>query len=235
MVWQLWRIDIKIRTVGDYLERWGFTPQKPAKQAYERNPKLVQKWLDEEYPEILKRAKQDGATIYWADEAGVKNHCQHGRSYAPKGETPVQASTGKHLKLNMISAITNQGKLYFMTYQQRMDAQLFITFLERIIKSSENKAFVILDNLRVHHAKKVKHWAAEHQEQIELFYLPAYSPDLNPDEYLNCDLKNRVANAPAARDQKGFEKVVRNKLRSIQKQPETVKKYFKAEPIRYAA
>ena len=135
----------------------------------------------------------------------------------------------------MISAVTNQGEVRFMTYTQRMDAKLFIRFLERVIKSSKGKAFVILDNLKVHHAKMVKQWVKERSDLIELHYLPAYAPDLNPDEYFNCDLKNRVANAPAARDQKGFEKLVRSKIHSIQKQPTTVKKYFKAKSIRYAA
>ncbi len=235
LIYDLWRIKITLRCVGNYLKRWGFTPQKPAKRAYERCPKKVQKWLDEQYPKIANEAKAQGATIYWADEAGVKNQCQHGRSYAPVGKTPVQCSTGKKLKLNMISAITNQGRLLFMTYRDKMNANRFIEFLDRIIDSTTGKAVVILDNLRVHHAKKVKQWVQERKTFIELHFLPAYSPDLNPDEYLNCDLKNSVANAPAARTQKGFEKVIRGNLRSIQNQPERVKKYFKAESIRYAA
>ena len=235
LAYQLWRIDIKIRTVGDYLKRWGFTPQKPAKQAYERNTAAVNKWLELDYPRIVTRAKQHKATIYWADEAGVKNQCQHGRSYAPSGVTPVQVSTGKQLKLNMVSAITNQGEIRFMTYTQKMNADLFIEFLKRVVDSTKGKAFVILDNLKVHHAAKVKQWVAENDGLIELYYLPSYSPDLNPDEYLNCDLKASVADAPAAKTQKEFEKIVRQKLHSIQKQPARVKKYFNAKPIRYAA
>ena len=122
-----------------------------------------------------------------------------------------------------------------MTYTQKMNADLFIEFLKRVVDSTKGKAFVILDNLKVHHAAKVKQWVAENDGLIELYYLPSYSPDLNPDEYLNCDLKASVADAPAAKTQKEFEKIVRQKLHSIQKQPARVKKYFNAKPIRYAA
>ena len=135
----------------------------------------------------------------------------------------------------MISAITNQGEIRFMTYTQKMNADLFIEFLRRVVDSTKGKAFVILDNLKVHHAAKVKQWVEENDAWIELYYLPSYSPDLNPDEYFNCDLKASVADAPAAKGQIEFEKTVRQKLRSIQKQPERVKKYFNAKPIRYAA
>ena len=114
------------------------------------------------------------------------------KGYAPKGKTPVMEHTAKRFKINMISSITNRGKLRFMVYEQNMDADLFVTFLERLIESNEKKIFLILDNLRVHHSKIVKAWAEEHQSQIELFYLPAYSPDLNPDEYLNNDFKRNV-------------------------------------------
>lgn len=99
-----------IRTVGEYLKRWGFTPQKPMKRAYEQNPKAVQRWLDDEYPEIKSRAKREGAQIYWGDETGMRNDSQHERGYAPKGKTPVLRLNANRTSTNMISAITNQGR-----------------------------------------------------------------------------------------------------------------------------
>ncbi|WP_185711609.1 transposase, partial [Tannerella forsythia] len=118
------------------LRKWGFTPQKPKKQAYEQCPKAVQKWLNEDYPSIKERAKKENAEIYWGDETGVKNQCNHGRSYAPKGKTPIKKSTSKHFSVNMFSAVTNQGKVQFMIYSEAMNAERLIEFLKQLIQSS---------------------------------------------------------------------------------------------------
>jgi len=185
-------IKVTTRTTGNYLSRWGFSPQKPLKRAYEQNPKKVQQWLDEQYPKIKAQAKQEKAEIYWGDETGLRSDHQHGRGYAPKGQTPAVTISAKRTSSNMISAITNQGKVRFQIYNGTMNAQLLIGFMKRLIKNAKNKVILILDNLRVHHAKLVKAWLAEYKQAIEAFYLPAYSPELNPDEYLNCDLKAGV-------------------------------------------
>lgn len=175
-------IDMPISTVGKYLQRWEFTSQVPIKRAYERNNSKVVAWLEEDYPKIQKQAQEEDAEIQWADETACVSLPSIIKGYAPKGKTPVLEHTAKRFKINMISSITNRGKLRFMVYEQNMDADLFVTFLERLIESSDKKIFLILDNLRVHHSKIVKTWVEEHQKQIALFYLPAYSPDLNPDE-----------------------------------------------------
>ncbi|WP_076718287.1 IS630 family transposase, partial [Motiliproteus sp. MSK22-1] len=109
VVKQMWSVHIAIRTVGDYLKRWGYTPQKPAKRAYERKPKAVKEWLDNTYPQIKRRAFEEGAEIYWGDETGIRNDCQHSRGYAPKGQTPVVEINAKRFSTNMISAVNNQG------------------------------------------------------------------------------------------------------------------------------
>ena len=132
-------IVLAITTMGDYLRKWGFTPQKPKKMAYEQCPKKVQKWLDEEYPAIKQAAKQEEAVIYWGDETGIKNQCNHGRSYAPKGKTPIKKSMSKKFSVNMISAITNQGKVQFLLYSDTMNADKFIEFMGQLIKSSSQK------------------------------------------------------------------------------------------------
>jgi transposase len=189
VVYKMWRVRIAIRTIGDYLKRWGFTPQKPIKRAYEKSPKAVKEWLDDTYPEIKKRAYKENAEIYWGDETGVRNDCQHSRGYAPRGKTPVVEINAKRFSVNMISAISNQGLLRFMMYEETMTARVLLRFLKRLIKDAGRKVFLVLDNLRVHHAKLVKAWLEKHSNEIEVFYLPSYSPELNPDEYLNCDLK----------------------------------------------
>ncbi len=228
-------IKMPIRTVGEYLKRWGFTPQKPLKQAYEQRPAEVRKWLDEEYPSIAKRAKQEDAEIHWGDETGVRSDCQHGRGYSPKGKTPVIRLSAKRASINMISSITNQGKVRFMIYKDSMNAKMFIKFIKQLIKEADKKIFLILDNMRVHHARVVKEWLKDYTERIELFFLPAYSPELNPDEYLNCDLKARVHSKSPARNAEGLRRKVSSHMKKLQKSPGRVKKYFEHQKISYAA
>ena len=141
-------IEMPISTVGKYLQRWEFTSQVPIKRAYERNDAKVQAWLKVEYPAIEKQSKEENAEIQWADETACVSLPSIIKGYAPKGKTPVMIHTAKRFKINMISSITNRGKLRFMVYEQNMDANLFVTFLERLIKSATKKVFLILDNLR---------------------------------------------------------------------------------------
>ena len=235
LIGQLFSIKMPIRTVGEYLKRWGFTPQKPLRRAYEQNPKAVQKWLDEQYPEIVAKAKIEKAEINWGDETGLCSDSQHGRSYAPKGKTPAIRLNAKRDKINLISAVTNQGKVRFMIYDQAMNAQTFIRFCGRLIKDAGRKIYLILDNLRVHHSNKVKEWVEKHHEKIELFFLPSYSPELNPDEYLNCDLKAGVHSGAPARTKSQLKGKAICHLRMLQKRPKRVMKYFKHKKITYAA
>lgn len=228
-------VVLAITTMGDYLRKWGFTPQKPKKQAYEQCSKKVQKWLDEEYPKIKAQAKQEDAEIHWADETGIKNQCNHGRSYAPRGKTPVKRSMSKRFSVNMISSITNQGKVQFMIYSDTMNAERFIEFLEQLIKSSDRKLYVILDNLRVHHSKIVKQWAEENKDKIELFFLPSYSPELNPDEYLNCDLKQGMSMKKSPKTKENLQNNVEEHMQMLVESPNRVKRYFKHKSIEYAA
>ena len=228
-------IDMPERTVGDYLRRWGMTPQKPVKKAYEQSPKAVQKWLDDDYLEIKSRAKHEKAEIYWGDETGMRNDSQHERGYAPKGKTPVIRLNANRTSTNMISAITNQGKVRFKVFDGSMNTDILIDFCKRLIKASKRKVFLILDNLRVHHARIFKAWLAEHAGEIEVFYLPSYSPELNPDEYLNCDLKAGVHRGKPARNKVQLKKKVMSHMRMLQKKPQRVAKYFEHQKIRYAA
>ena len=228
-------IDLPISTVGHYLKKWEFTSQVPIKRAYERNDAKVQQWLKDEYPAIQKRAKQENAEIQWADETASVSLPSRITGYAPKGKTPVMEHPVQRFKINMISSITNRGKLRFMLYEQNLDADLFITFLDRLIHSNNQKVFLILDNLRVHHAKVVKAWVEEHKEQIELFYLPAYSPDLNPDEYLNNDFKRNVNKEHIPRNKKELRANTEAFMTMLEGNPQRIANYFKHHKVSYAA
>ena len=229
------KVVLAINTMGDYLRKWGFTPQKPKKMAYEQCSKKVQKWLDEEYPAIQKRAKEENAEIQWGDETGVRNNCQHGRSYAPKGKTPIKKSMSKRFSMNMISTVTNQGKVQFMIYSENMNSDKFIEFLKQLIKNNSQKTFLILDNLRVHHSYIVKDWIKENIDKIELFFLPAYSPEKNPDEYLNCDLKQGLSAKPAPKSVEKLKENLENHMQMLVQNPKRVQKYFNHKDIKYAA
>jgi transposase len=185
---QEYDIKLHVRSVGKYLARWGFTPQKPIKKAYEQRPEAVRQWLDEQYPAIAERAKVEGGEIHWGDETALVNTDVRGRSYAPAGQTPVAyAVGGTRQKLSMLATVTNQGKARWMIIDEAFNADRLIEFLAALVKDAAKKVFLILDNLRVHHSKPVKAWVAERQDKIELFYLPSYSPELNPEERLNGD------------------------------------------------
>ena len=235
LIWDLWRVHIAARTIRTYMRRWGFTPQKPLLRAYERDPKKVQRWLNEDYPAIKAHAKAQGAAIFWVDETGVCNEPQHGRGYAPVGKTPVLEHSSKRYRVNMISALDNRGKVRFMLYKETMTAKVLLRFVKRLITDAKRKVFVILDNLRVHHAKIVRDWVSKHSHEIELQYLPAYSPDLNPDEYLNGDLKARMRNAKPARNEAELLSTVRSHMKILQENPERVMRYFHHPKIQYAA
>jgi len=235
LIKQLWAIKMPIRTVGEYLNRWNFTPQKPLKKAYKQNPKAVKAWLNTEYPDISTRAKKENAEIHWGDETGLCNDSYHGRSYAPRGKTPAIRLHPRCQRVNLISSVTNQGKVRFMVYKNKMNSQTMIKFMERLIKDADKKIFLIVDNLKVHHSYIVKDWLKEHENEIELFFLPSYSPELNPDEYLNCDLKDGVHSGVPARTKVELKQKAISHLRKLQKLPGRVKKYFKHPKIAYAA
>jgi transposase len=227
-------IEIPVRTIGDYLKKWNFTPQRPIRRAYEQNPKKVQEWLEEEYPQISSKAKAEGAEIHWGDETGLNTISQYTRGYSPKGKTPVMRIPAKRDGVGYISTITNQGKVRFMGFRGGMNSDLFIKFLKRLVKDASRKVFLILDNLSVHHSTPVKEWVASNSENIELYFLPAYCPELNPDEYLNCDLKSAVNMGKVARNADELEDKAFKHLTMLQSNPGRVKKYFLHPKINYA-
>jgi len=224
-------------TVGRYLKRWGFTPQKPLRRAYEQDPKAVRRWLEIDYPAICKRAKLEKALIFWGDETGLRSDHAVGRSYGLRGQGSVIPGTGQRFGCNMISALTNQGQLYFMVIKERFNSLVFIKFMKRLIKQSRKKIFLIVDRHPSHKSKITQAWLnrAENKKHIEVFLLPGYSPELNPDELVNQDVKS---NALGQRRPKALEEMisdVRSYLHKRQHQPHIVRNYFLEKNVQYAA
>ena len=227
-------IRLSVWTVGRYLKRWGFTPQKPIRRALERDPVAVQRWLEEEYPAIRRAAKRAGAEIHWGDETGCRSDHQTGRSYGLKGKTPVIPGTGQRFGCNLISTVTNRGTLRFMVFAGKFNAGVLVQFLGRLLKSSRVQVFLILDGHPTHKARKVVRWVEERSDRLRLFYLPAYSPDLNPDEFLNNDVKSNAVGRKRASSRSELVANVRGYLRSTQQRPEIVQNYFHAKSVQYA-
>ena len=228
-------ISMPIRTVGHYLKRWGFTPQKPIRRAYEQRPEAVKQWLNEQYPDIAKRARTEGGEIHWGDETGLVNTDVRGRGFAPKGKTPVTYAPGTRQRLSMIATVTNKGCAHWQIIDGNFNSDRLIEFLELLIKDAGKKVFLILDNLRVHHSKPVKAWLEENKEKIECFYLPSYSPELNPEERLNSDLKQAIGSKVPVRTKEKLHAAVDDHMLMLQNNPERVASYFQDPYVKYAA
>jgi len=236
LIFDFFKVEIPRSTLSKYLASWGFTAQRPIIYNRKQNPEHIEKWLNETYPEIKSRAKNESCEIFWGDEVGVQNECNYAKGYAPKGKTPTAKLThNKSFRINMISAIANTGKLRFMMYEKTMTQQLLIVFMRRLIKSIGKKIFLILDNLKVHHGKIVKQFLAENADKIEVFYLPTYSPELNPDEYFNNALKREIEKNGDATSKKKLKINARAATQIIQNNQLKVSKFFQAKKVKYAA
>jgi transposase len=235
LIQRKFQLRISARSVRRYLARWGFTPQKPVRRAYERNPEAVARWLKEEYPAIRDAAKKEKALIYWADEMGARSDYQAGRSYAPKGRTPAIPGTGQRFGCNVLSAITNRGHLDFMVFKKSFTASVFVRFLRRLLKQVDRKVFIIMDRHPVHRSKKVCQWLEQNATRIQRFFLPGYSPDLNPDEMVNQDVKTNAVGRKRAHSREQLMRHVRRHLERRRSQPNVVRRYFHEKSVRYAA
>jgi transposase len=226
---------LTLPVVGRYLRAWGFTAQRPARRATERREGAVRAWLENTYPAIARRAKAHGCEIQWADETGLSSRANYGRSFAPRGHTPVIRRPGKRFSQSMISSLTNQGKLRFMIYEGALKVPIFLDFLRRLVREAARKLFVIVDKLPVHRAHRVTAWLHDHADRIELFYLPSYAPEHNPDEFLNKDLKQAMARRRTPRDKAALKSSLTSYMRSLQRCPAKVRTFFQAPSVRYAA
>ncbi len=228
-------VSVSVWTVGRYLKRWGFTPQKPLRRAYEQNPAAVKRWLEYEYPAIQHRAKAENAEIHWGDQMGLRSDHQTGTSYSRRGCTPVVRGTGKRFGCNMMSSITNRGTLRFMVFKRRFTSEVMVTFCRRLLRTVQQKVYLILDRHPVHRSRVVQDWLWRHRDRIEVFLIPGYSPELNPDELLNQDVKSNGVGRRRAATREELVGNVRSYLRGTQRRPDIVRNYFKGKHVTYAA
>lgn len=228
-------IKLSVTSVGRLLHQLGFTCQKPLYRAYQRDSELVEKWKEEVFPEIKKRAKKEGATIYFQDESGVRSDFHSGKTWALKGQTPIIESTGARFGLNMIAGITPRGQMHFMIVHGTVRGEQVCEFLKRLMHNHQQKVFLIWDGHPTHKSKMVKECIKSFNGRLEVFFLPSYSPDLNPIEQLwNHTKSNGVGRRPVfGPDQ--LKAAVYSKLRSLQKLPKIIASFFKHPDCAYAS
>jgi len=231
------RFDIKLSkaSVCRLLNQLGLTPQRPVWRAYQQRPEDVERWLREEYPRIKDLARKNKALIFFGDEAGVRSDYHAGTTWGAKGKTPVVSSTGARFGLNLISAVSAQGEFRFMTVRGRIGAAQFIEFIKRLLHGVDRMIFLIVDGHPAHKAKSVTRFIKGMKDRFRLFFLPPYSPELNPDEGVWNDLKNNAIGRQCITSPDGLHDAVIRHLRFIQKSPDRVCAYFHHDTTKYAA
>jgi transposase len=227
-------IRLSVVSVGRLLKKLGLSCQKPLMRAFQQDPLIVQQWIEEEYPAIKQLARQEHADIYFEDEAGIRSDHHAGTTWGMKGETPIVRTTGARFSMNMISAITSKGAMRFMTYTGKMKAPLFCEFLKRLIHNAHTTIFLILDGHPVHRSSLVKKFVQTTKGKLRLFYLPPYSPELNPDELVWNNVKGKIGRS-SIKGPDDFHKKVRRHLKSLQRTPEKIRNFFNEPNLRYAA
>jgi transposase len=228
-------IEMPVRTVGEYLKRWGYTAKVPRRHARDQDPEEVREWIEETYPAMEERAAREDAEIHWCDETGAAADQQPRKGYSRRGRPAPIEVPDPHIRMNQISTVTNEGSVHFMTYKETMTAALFITFLEGLLRATARKVFLIVDRLPAHEAQAVEDWVAEHRDRIELFFLPRYAPELNADEYLNNDLKGSIHSGGLPRSKEDLRSRMERFMSQLQRLPEHVRNYFRHPCVQYAA
>lgn len=233
LIFREFGIDYTEQNVGKLLKLLGFSPQKPVYQARQQDDEKRREWTEKTFPGISKRAATEGASIFFADEAGCRNDHQSGTTWAPVGETPVVKFTAKRESIGMISAISLRGKMSWMIFEGAMNSARFIDFLRELLLDVKGKVFLIVDNVSYHKSAEVKSWVAQHENRIELFFLPGYSPDLNPDEWVWKNVKNdQVARIVPDRPGHLYE-IAEKALRMLRNAPEKVRSFFSDPHLAY--
>lgn len=227
-------IQLNVTSVGRLLKKLGLSCQRPLMRAFQQNPVVVREWMERDYPKIKRSALKGKAEIYFEDEAGVRSDYHKGTTWAVRGNTPVIRTTGARFSMQMISAITARGRMKFMTHNGKVNAKVFCEFLKRLMHNAANKIFLIVDGHPVHRSTSVKKFVQSTKGKLRLFYLPPYSPELNPDELVWNNVKSKVGRS-LIKGPDDLETKVRYYLKSLQRNPETICAFFQEPNVRYAA
>ncbi|GAA2629633.1 hypothetical protein GCM10010307_20600 [Streptomyces vastus] len=233
LIARLYRVRPTGQVVGKYLRRWGLSFQRPNKRAVEQDPEAVRVWREETWPAIRAKAKAEGGEVLFADQVGIRSDHITGRTWGAKGCTPVVRRSGNRFSVNAMSAISTKGRMHFMVFTETFDADVMCRLLDRLIGHFARKVHLVVDGHSAHRSRKVRAWLADHPDRIELHFLPSYSPELNPDELVNADLKWSLPMDSRARDQAQLAAETRRFFHRRQRQPHIVRGYFGGPHVRY--
>jgi transposase len=227
-------LSLGLTAVGRLLTGLEITPQKPLRRAYERDPERIQKWLDDDYPKLRRRAKKYGAKIYFLDEAGFHSDPVLGRTYGLKGHTPVVATSGQRQSINAISAVNAKGEFWYNVYSGKLNASRFVEFLQELMKGRRERVFLVVDGHPSHKAKLVQSYVQSSAGKLELHFLPPYAPDLNPDEFVWGHAKTNGVSKKPLRQNESLRARVESDLEAIKRNKNLVRSFFCAESVAYA-
>ncbi|MGW4898101.1 IS630 family transposase, partial [Kitasatospora sp. NPDC004240] len=233
LIAKLYRVRWTEQGVGEYLRRWGLSFQRPDKRAVEQDPEAVRGRLEEAWPAIRAKARAEGAEVLFADQVGIRSDQVTGRTWGEKGRTPIVRRTGNHFPVNAMSAISTKGRMHFMVFTETFDAKVMCRFPDRLAGHFDRKVHLVVDRHSAHRSRRVRAWLANHTDQVELHFLPSYSPELNPDELVNADLKRSLPMSHRARDQAELAAEARRFFHRRQRQPHIVRGYFHGPQVRY--
>ena len=226
-------VSLTLPSVGHLLTSLDITPQKPLRRAYERDEAAVRKWKEATYPKLRRRARQNGAEIFFLDEAGVPSDSPLGRSYGLKGRTPVVKTSGKRQSINAISALNSKGAFWYNVYPGKLNAALFIHFLGDFMKRRRKPVYLVLDSLSAHKTKSVEAYVQSTKGKLELHFLPPYAPHTNPDEFVWHHLKQNGTSKKPLRTHESLPARVAADLAAMQSDPALVRSFFMAESVVY--
>lgn len=227
-------VKLSLTSVGKLLASLDITPQKPLRRAYERDPEAVALWEKETYPKLRKRAKRLGARIFFSDEAGFQSDPVLGRTYGLKGKTPVVTTSGQRQSLNVISAVNARGGFWAVTYTGKLNAESFVLFLRNFMKSQTGKIFLVVDGHPAHKANAVKNYVKSLKGRLELYFLPPYAPDLNPDEFVWSYMKNNGVSKKPLKKNESLQSRIDQDLNGIKGNRKLVQSFFHAQSVVYA-
>ena len=227
-------ITLSKSSVGRLLNHLGLSPQKPLYKSYKQDPQKIKDYLDQTYPEAVAEAKKYKARLYFIDEAAFRSDAHRGTTWGKIGETPIIKDTGGRFGFKLISAVSARGDLYFDVIESRMNSEKFIEYLEKLRSDTNCPVFVIADNARYHHSKKVQAFLKERHGDIMMAFLPAYSPELNPDEQVWNHAKAEAGKKSAIRNKTDMERVILSAMKTIQQKTDLIKSFFKLPDTKYA-
>jgi transposase len=233
LIFRQFGIRLSVVSVGNVLGKLGMSPQRPLYRAYEQDPEKVAEWKEKTFPQIQERAKKEGAAIFFADEASVRTNYHAGTTWAPVGKTPVVSGSGRTRSISMVSAISPRGELHFQVYETGIRQEEFLDFCKMLVADAGRPVFLIMDNSQVHRARILKAHAEQSNGMLTLFFLPPYSPDLNPDEWVWKNVKHDNLGRASVKSESELAKFATTALASLKKMPEKLRSFFGDPALRY--